>query len=50
MWRCAIMCLVAVRVVVVVGIVVVVTDIDTYLVSIFVTIVCIMFSLLPWVA
>ena len=40
------MCLVAVRVVVMVGNVVVVTDIGTYLVSIFVTIVCIMFSLL----
>ena len=36
----------AVRVVVVVGNVIVVTDIGTYLVLIFVTIVCVMFSLL----
>ena len=37
------MCLVAVRVVVMVGKMVVVADIGTYLVSIFVTIVCIIF-------
>ena len=45
-WWCASMCLVAVCVVVAVGKLVVVTDIGIYLVSIFVTIVCIMFLLL----
>ena len=44
--RCASMCLVAVRVVVVNGNVVVVADIGTYLVSIFFTRVCIMFLIL----
>ena len=47
-WRCASMCLVVVRVVVVVGKVIVVADVGTYLVYIFVTIDCIMLSLLHY--